>query len=131
LGVRCTNRRDPDFVRITGADGHESDGLFSAVEHSLFRAHLLRDHVLERTARVLAVISSGDGVHSGGYRRHDRIRVDLSVRMMQRHADLGSAILERQDVLDIRLCRERLRARAPDFEQQLDARPWRSSPTVS
>ena len=34
------------------------------------------------------------------------VRVDLPMRMMQRHADLGTTIFERQYVLDLRAPRE-------------------------
>ena len=34
-------------------------------------------------------------------RRHDGVGVDLPVRMLQGHADLDAAVLEREDVLHV------------------------------
>ncbi len=55
---------------------------------------------------------------AGGNRRHERIRVDLSVRMMKRHPDLDTAVLERVHVLDIGACAELDVAVRPDLENQ-------------
>ena len=46
-------------------------------------------------------------------RRHERIRVDLPVRMMQRDAHLDAAILERHHVLHVGDCAELAVAIAP------------------
>ena len=53
-------------------------------------------------------------------RRHERIRVDLPVRMVQRHADLDAAILERIDVLDVGARAELAVAVGPDVDEQLE-----------
>src|SRR3954469_20196937 len=54
------------------------------------------------------------------YRRHKRIRVDLSVRMVQRDTHLDATVFEREHVRDLRLAAEFLVAIRPDVDQQLD-----------
>jgi hypothetical protein len=61
---------------------------------------LAPDHVLEERASVLAMMRGRGGVLARGKWRDERVRVDLSVRMVERHADLDAAVLERHDVLD-------------------------------
>ena len=43
-------------------------------------------------------VPGGRGQHRPGPRRHHRVRVDLPVRVVQRHADLHAPVLEREDL---------------------------------
>src|SRR3712207_7859787 len=52
------------------------------------------------------------------FRSHERVRINLSVRMMQGHTDLDAAILEGKNVLDVRPGAELDVPVSPDREQQ-------------
>ena len=80
-----------------------------------------REQILEQAAPVRIVerlllleLARGDG-------RHERIRVDLSVWMMQRHTHLDAAVLEREHVVHVVACAERFVAIGPDVDDERDA----------
>src|SRR5262249_54988221 len=56
---------------------------------------------------------------SRGGGRYERIRVDLSVRVPQRHADLLAAVLEREDVSHVLARPEDARAVGPHLDEEL------------
>ena len=53
-------------------------------------------------------------------RRHERVRVDLTVRVMQRDAHLDAAILEREDVLHVVTRAELLVTLRPHVDEELE-----------
>src|SRR5690606_40746603 len=67
---------------------------------------LRRQYVTEHVTAVLVAVGASDREHPFGAGRDARIRIDLTVRVMQRHADLLAPVLEREDLLDAVLCRQ-------------------------
>src|SRR5687768_431528 len=65
-----------------------------------------------------------------GDRRHDRVCVDLSVRMMQRHADFDAAIFERHHVLNFGYLTERAVPIGPYLDDELDVLEWKPAKTL-
>src|SRR5687768_5387893 len=60
-------------------------------------------------------------------RWHKRVRVNLSVRMMQRHADFDAAVFEGHHVLDFGYRSELSIAIGPHIDDELDVIEWKST----
>ena len=78
--------------------------------------------VLEEDRLPTPSLVMGEGYckHPFGHGWDHGVRVDLAMRMMQRHADLRSPILERQDIPNVRQCAEKAGPSGPHFDQQGD-----------
>ena len=61
-------------------------------------------------------------MHARRHRRNDWVRINLPVRMVQRDAHFGAAILERQDVFDVGSPPENCGAVGQHLQQQFDMR---------
>jgi hypothetical protein len=106
-------RHHPHFVGIARAGRHEGDRVLVAVQHPLAVGGLVARHVAQQAGAVLQVVLALLRQLARGHRRHEGIGIDLAVRMVQRDADLGAAVLERQHVLDVVLRADALRVRSP------------------
>ena len=84
------------------------------------RTRCLRSHVAVSHIRhaLDGAVRRGRLVLSPDVRRHEREGVDLPVRMGQRDADLLAAVLEDEDVLDVRPRRQLRVAVRPDIDEQ-------------
>ena len=78
------------------------------------------DQILEQAPTIQGVVLELRSQLSRWNRRHERVRVDLSVRMMKRDAHFDAAILERHHVLHVRDSSELDVAVAPHLDNQLE-----------
>src|SRR5205823_4485927 len=83
-------------------------------------ALLCLDHVTVETAPGLALVPRLRGELALQDWRHERVRVDLAVRMAERDPDLLAAILEDVHVLDVWKAAQLIGAVAPDLDQVED-----------
>ena len=80
---------------------HERGPVVVGRDHPLAGRPLGGEHVGEQVAPAGArPRAAGRGQHRPGPRRDERVRVDLPVRVVQRHADLHAPVLEAEDLLD-------------------------------
>src|ERR687898_485052 len=112
------DRSNPDLVRISRAYRNESDRVFAAIEHPR-PVQLLADEVLQDAASMGLVIFQGDLLHPRRHGRNDRVGINLTMRVMQCNADLRTAILKRQYVVDAGKVAQLLGSVRPNLQDQL------------
>ena len=115
-----TRRSDPDFVGIPGADRHERGHVRTRVQHADALGPFTRHDVFEQSSAMQMEIRQLLFKLPRRHRRNERIRVDLSVRMMQSDADFHAAVLERIHVSDVRVVSQFLVPVGPDVDQQFE-----------
>ena len=110
-GADVGARREAHPVRIRRRERHVGDPVVVLADDARAGLELacdfLADAAAVRTARV-------------GFprrcRRHERVAVDLAVRMIDRRADLAAAVLEHEHVFDLRPREERVGALRPHVD---------------
>jgi len=85
-----------------------------------FTAGLAGDHVAVEASPCLALVPGLGAELPLKYRRDERIRVDLPMRMAQRHADFFAAVFEYVDVANVGQPAQLASAITPDLDQVTD-----------
>src|SRR5712692_1167242 len=111
-----SSRSQLDLIRTSREGRHERDPVLVAQDGPL-ALHLTLEHVAIQAAAVFAYISRLGPQLSLEDRREERIRIDLSVWVTQRHADLLATVFEYVDVAHVGEAAQLIGAVAPHLDE--------------
>jgi hypothetical protein len=89
--------------------------MLALVDHVLTRLHVLFKHAAKQRHATACMKLLLHRMHTGRHWRDKWIGINLSMRMMQCHADFSTAVLESEDVPNVATTRDADGAVGPDL----------------